>query len=180
MSKYSDLTVAEICNNGVKTILEKKNPSEWTDYDAALAYIFNLKIPQGKMPKELLINSLRTADRYTAIALLKRPEVMEYMEEAVNLVIDRYCSNWVNQYLLGDKLKLYSDPVEESKKSLQWTIFMWLYNQDIPLTWNNMAKFLSLCNTIGKKEAKEMLEYLSSIRNEQIPRDVLNIVDRLS
>lgn len=180
MSSYNDLTVAELCKDGVKKRLQEKAPEEWTDYDCALAYIYGMSIPKGKMPKELLINSLCTADRYTALSLLKRPEVNDYREEAVNLFIDRYCSNWVNQYLSGNRLRPCTDFSVESKRSLLWTIYKWVFNHDIQITWNNIAKVLVICDNMDKNDAMRILEYMSNVNNEPIPNDIMNIVSRMS
>lgn len=179
MEKYDDLSVVDICNNGVKTILEKKDPNDWTEYDATLAYIHNISIPDGKMPKELLIHALLTADEYTALALIKRSEANEYREEAVNLFIDRYCSNWVNRYLSGNTLKSYEDPVEEAKRSLMWTIYKWLYTQNIQITWSNITKVFVIYNKMNKKSAIEILEYIAKTNNEQIPDYVMSIVNKM-
>ena len=147
--------------------------------DAALAYIYGINIPNGKMPKEILIYALRTADKYAALALLKRPEANEYREEAINLFIDRYCSNWVNRYLSGDRLKSYEDPVEEAKRSLMWTIYEWVYIQNIQITWSNITKVFVICNKMNKKNAMEILEYMANTNNEQIPEYVMGIVSKM-
>lgn len=180
MSIYKDLTVTEIYKGGVKELLKEKKPEEWTDYDCALAYMYNLNIPEGKMPKELLIQALSNANRYTALALLQRPEVDEYREAAVNLFIDSYFSNWVRQCINDNSFKPGKDPILEAKMSLQCTIYMWIYNREIPITWNNIAKVLILCNDMSKKEVLKIINCMSRNNNESIPENIMNIVNMMS
>ena len=179
MSRYSNMTIQEICDFGVKKKLEKKPSQEWTDYDAALAYIHGVSIPDGKMPTELLIKALKTADKYAALNLIKRPEAEEYREEAINLFIERYCNNWINRYLSGDRLKTCDNLLEEAKRSLKKTICMWLYSGNIVITWNNIARFFQQVAPMNRVTAKGMIQHMSKAYGEKIPNYITEMVEQM-
>ena len=174
MSQYN-MTIQEICNDGIRKMLNEKSAEEWTDYDSALACMFYVQIPDGKMPKELLIHTLLTADKYTALSLVKRSEAKEYREEAINLFIERYRANWINRHL-AENIKYAEDLLKESTRSLIRTMQWWIYSQDVPVTWKNIEKLLEICENSQKSILKEMMKYLSKLYGEAIPDYLLEKV----
>lgn len=176
MKEYKDLKVEEICNEGVKEILVGKPAEEWTDYDVAIAFIYDIYIPEGKMKKELLIKALQKADRHTALALIKRPEAAEYREDAINIFIELYCKNWIREKVSKKEDKDDKKTLNDAQRSLVKTIKKWMYCYDIQITWNNMKKLFSVCNSISSYTAYEMLDYISQTLREPTPKDLMDII----